>query len=67
MKLHATIKATITVKDEEQPADATERVLVKLADICADWLEGTMAPYIKFEYTIKDDMCKVEIDKKYLN
>ena len=67
MKLTATIKATIKVKEDEQPADASERVLEKLAESCADWLNGTMAPYIKFKYTIKEDGGQMQIDKKYLN
>ena len=56
MKLKATITATVHVKPNESPNEASERVYDKLANICEDWLEGTMAPYIRLEYTIKDEI-----------
>ena len=56
MKLKATITATITVKDTDSLADANERALEKLANICELWINGQAAPRVRLEYTIKDEM-----------
>lgn len=63
MKLKATITATIKVKENEAPSEANERVIEKLAETCAEWLDGVMAPYIKLEYTIKEEMEKINHKK----
>lgn len=54
MKLKATITATIRINGNNDPSVDTEKVIEKLANICADWLEGTTAPQIKIEYTSQD-------------
>tara|TARA_S200002703_G_scaffold158980_1_gene170874 strand:+ start:1059 stop:1259 length:201 start_codon:yes stop_codon:yes gene_type:complete len=66
MKITATIQATVKVKEDENPDEAHDKVIQKLADMCEEWLEGTMAPRIKIEYTL-DNSYAQEIKKQYLN
>ncbi len=65
MKLKATITATINTKGDGDPSLDAERVIEKLANLCENWLEGKAAPQIKIEYTLQDDLIK--LDKNLIN
>tara|TARA_R110002020_G_scaffold154529_1_gene334395 strand:- start:266 stop:466 length:201 start_codon:yes stop_codon:yes gene_type:complete len=66
MKITATIQATIKVAEDDNPDDAHDKVIRQLADICEEWLDGTMAPRIKIEYTL-DESYTTNSKKEYLN
>jgi uncharacterized protein (DUF736 family) len=56
MKLTATLKVSITIKNNESLSEATERVLKSLIDVVDDWInEEGPHPYIKVELDIPED------------
>lgn len=65
MKLRATLQVSITIKEDDLPEEAQERVINKLVDTCEDWLNGDSTPTIRLQYTLDDDYLR--IDKSHLN
>lgn len=66
MKLTASIKAEIKVKDTDSHADVHDKVLEKLILICDEWLKGECSPKIEFRYNLEDEEIK-GLPKELLN
>ena len=55
MKLTASIKAIIKVKETDSHADVHDKVIEKLILICDEWLKGECSPKIEFKYELNDE------------
>ena len=57
MKLIASLKVSVDIKENENLTDATERVLETLIDVVDEWINADGPnPYIKIEMDIPDEM-----------
>lgn len=65
MKITATIQATIKIKGDENPDEAHDKVIQQLAETCEEWLDGTLAPRIKIQYTLEENYTQEKTE--YLN
>ena len=55
MKLTATIKAEVSLKEDDDFTEAQERALRLLLNTAREWVEGECTPQIKFSFEHEAD------------
>ena len=66
MKITASIKAEVKVKEDQSHSEVHDLVLERLILICDEWLKGECSPKIEFNYSLEDDDMK-DLPKELLN